>query len=44
VSRHSHRHAIDWLAPAAGSNLAALEAAALSLTRARDGALSQAQV
>jgi len=43
-SRHSHRHAIDWLAPAAGSNLAALEASALSLTRARDGAPSQAKV
>jgi len=42
-NRHSRRHAIDWLAPARGSNLAALEASALSLTRARDGAPSQAQ-
>jgi len=32
--RHSRRHAVEWLEPAVGSNLAALEAAALSFTRA----------
>lgn len=31
---HSLRHAIDWLPPASGSNLASLEAAAASLIRA----------
>lgn len=42
-NQHSRRHAVEWLAPAAGSNLAALEASAVSLTRTRDGASSQAQ-
>lgn len=32
-NHHSRRHAVDWVSPAAGSNLAALEAAALSFTR-----------
>lgn len=41
-NQHSRRHAVEWLAPAAGSNLAALEASALSLIRARNGASSQA--
>lgn len=42
-NQHSRRHAVEWLAPAAGSNLAALEVSALSLTRALEGASSQAQ-
>jgi integrase len=31
---HSRRYGVDWIAPAAGSNLAALEAAATSILRA----------
>jgi integrase len=36
-NHHSRRHAVDWLNPAAGSNLASLEAAALSFTRSAAG-------
>lgn len=32
-AHYSRRHAVDWIDPAAGSNLAALEAAALSIAR-----------
>lgn len=39
---HSRRHAIDWLPPVTGSNLASLEAAALSLMRASGGSSAQA--
>lgn len=42
-NHHSRRHAVDWLSPAAGSNLASLEAAALSFTRSTAGS-SAAQV
>lgn len=34
---HSRRHAIDWLPPTHGSNLAALEAAAISIIRSAGG-------
>ena len=37
-NHHSRRHAIEWLTPAAGANLAALEAAALSITRSASDA------
>lgn len=42
--KHSSRHAVEWLAPATGSNLASLEAAALSFTRSESGSPSSAQV
>ena len=41
--KHSRRHAVEWLAPAAGSNLASLEAAALSFTRSAGESPSPAQ-
>lgn len=40
--KHSRRHAVEWLSPAAGSNLAALEASALSLARAQDSSTNEA--
>jgi integrase len=43
-NKHSSRHAVEWLVPAAGSNLASLEAAALSFTRSADGSSPAAQV
>jgi integrase len=39
---HSRRHAVEWLSPAAGSNLASLEAAALSFIRSAAGSSSEA--
>jgi site-specific recombinase XerD len=39
---HSRRHAVEWLQLADGPNLAALEAAALSITRAADRLSTQA--
>ena len=43
-NHHSRRHAVDWLSPATGSNLASLEAAALSFTRNAVGPSPEAQV
>jgi len=43
-NHHSRRHAVDWLSPAAGSNLASLEAAALSFTRSSAESSPAAQV
>jgi len=43
-NHHSRRHAVDWLSPATGSNLASLEAAALSFTRNAAGPSPEAQV
>lgn len=43
-NHHSRRHAVEWLSPAAGSNLASLEAAALSFTRSTAAAAPAAHV
>ncbi|WP_323144917.1 tyrosine-type recombinase/integrase [Massilia phyllosphaerae] len=40
---HSQRHGFEWVSPRNGSNLAALQAAAISITRVDDDPLGQAQ-